>query len=143
MNRVKIQLPEKFQFSTTIKIRITDLNYGGHVGNDTFLSLVHEARQQFLNHFGYSELNIEGIGLIMSDAMIEFKAELKFGNEVCISVAATDFTRLGFDLYYQLEIVQPSGNMLAGKVKTGMLCYDYTARKLAAVPAAFQQKLNS
>ncbi len=57
MERIKIQLPEKFSFSTTIKIRITDLNYGGHVGNDVFLSLIHEARQQFLIAHGYSELS--------------------------------------------------------------------------------------
>ena len=54
MERIKISLPESFKFSTIMKIRITDLNYGGHVGNDSFLSLIHEARQQFLNHFNYS-----------------------------------------------------------------------------------------
>ena len=48
MERIKINLPETFTFSTIIKIRITDINYGGHVGNDSFLSLVHEARLQFL-----------------------------------------------------------------------------------------------
>lgn len=142
MNRVKLSLPEQFSFSTKIRIRITDLNYGGHVGNDSFLSLVHEARQQFLRHHGYGELEFEGIGLIMSDAVIEFKSELNFGDEVEIHVAATDFTRLGFDLYYKMEIVNPSGNILAGKIKTGMLCYDYTAKKVVAIPAAALNKLS-
>jgi len=36
MQRIKIDLPEFFSFTTPIKIRITDLNYGGHVGNDVF-----------------------------------------------------------------------------------------------------------
>ena len=76
MERIKIKLPEKFYFSTTIKIRITDLNYSGHVGNDVFLSLIHEARQQFLNYYGYSEMLFEGVELIMVDAAIEFKKEL-------------------------------------------------------------------
>jgi len=65
MQRVKIKLPDNFNFSTNIKIRITDLNYGGHVGNDSFLSLIHEARQQFFNFFGYAELKIENASLIM------------------------------------------------------------------------------
>ena len=39
MERVKIHLPDTFAFSTVSRIRITDLNYGAHVGNDTFLSL--------------------------------------------------------------------------------------------------------
>ena len=36
MERIKINLPEHFNFSTNIKIRITDLNYGGH-GNSCVL----------------------------------------------------------------------------------------------------------
>jgi acyl-CoA thioesterase FadM len=70
MERIKINLPEAFSFSTNIPVRITDLNYGGHVGNDAFLSLLHEARMQFLQQFGYSEMNVEGVGLIMSDVGI-------------------------------------------------------------------------
>jgi acyl-CoA thioester hydrolase len=141
MNRVKLTLPDHFPFSTRIKIRITDLNYGGHVGNDTFLSLVHDARQQFLKHHGYGELEFESVGLIMADAVIEFRSEINFGDEVDIHVVATDFTRLGFDLYYKMEIVHPDGNVLAGKVKTGMLCYDYPAKKVVSVPETAKNKL--
>ena len=76
MSRIRIELPSNFQFSTNISIRITDLNYGGHVGNDTILSLLHEARVQFLKSFGYTEMKFEGVSLIMSDVGIEFKKEL-------------------------------------------------------------------
>ena len=48
MARVKLQLPANFLFSTEIPIRISDINYGGHLGNDAVLSIVHEARIQFL-----------------------------------------------------------------------------------------------
>src|SRR5256885_16919008 len=102
MERVKINIRATFNFSTNIKIRITDLNYGGHVGNDSFLSLIHEARQQFLNHFGYSELKIENVSLIMADAAIEFKKELNYLNEIKISVAASGFDKYGFDIFYKL-----------------------------------------
>ena len=76
MNRIKINLPEIFSFSTTILIRVTDLNYGAHVGNDTVLSIIQEARQQYLLSKGYEELNIDGLGLIMADAMVEYKKEI-------------------------------------------------------------------
>jgi len=141
MNRIKVDIPQSFSFSTRIKIRITDLNYGGHVGNDTFLSLIHEARQQFFNHHGYSELNFDGHGVIMADAAIEFKSELNYGDEIAVSVAAKDFTRLGFDLYYKLEIIKDSGNILAGKAKTGMLCYDYDAKKVIGLSENAKNKL--
>ncbi|MCH5718100.1 acyl-CoA thioesterase [Niabella hibiscisoli] len=59
MARIKVPLPPHFTFSTSIAIRITDVNYGGHVGNDAILSIIHEARLQFLKALGYSEMNIE------------------------------------------------------------------------------------
>lgn len=43
MARVKIELPEKFIFKTEIPIRIDDINYGGHLGNDTVLFTYYEA----------------------------------------------------------------------------------------------------
>jgi len=141
MERIKVNLPENFHFSTIIKIRITDLNYGGHVGNDSFLSLIHEARQQFLNHFGYSELKIENVSLIMADASIEFKKELNYGNEIKISVTASGFDKLGFDLFYKIEIINNGNFILAGKAKTGMLCYDYQNKKLMPVPEEAKNKL--
>ncbi|MES2330973.1 MAG: thioesterase family protein [Bacteroidota bacterium] len=142
MNRIKIDLPENFKFSTTITIRVTDLNYGGHVGNDSFLSLIHEARQQFLISHGYKELEIEGIGLIMADVAIEFKKELNYGNTIKISVAAGGFDKLGFDLFYKMEIVSGEEITLAGKAKTGMLCYNYAEKRIVAVPAEVVKKLS-
>jgi acyl-CoA thioesterase FadM len=135
MERIKITLPETFPFTTSIAIRITDLNYGGHVGNDSFLSLIHEARQQFLQHYQYSEISFAGVGLIMADAAIEFKKELNYGDILKISVVATNFDRLGFDIYYQLEVDVAGKNILAGKAKTGMMCFDYTLKKKVPVPA--------
>ena len=134
-------MPDAFLFSTIISIRITDLNYGGHVGNDSFLSLVHEAREQFLRHFGYTELNVEGAGLIMADSAIEYKTELSYGDTIKISVAASGFDRLGFDLHYLLEVKSEDGWLVAGKVKTGMLCFDYAQKKKVSVPAKAIDKL--
>jgi acyl-CoA thioesterase FadM len=90
MGRIKIDLPQRFSFIALIPIRVTDLNYGGHVGNDTVLSIIHEARLQFLKHHGYTELNFGGEGLIMSDVAIEFKREIFYGDIVKASVAVTE-----------------------------------------------------
>jgi YbgC/YbaW family acyl-CoA thioester hydrolase len=141
MNRIKLTLPETFIFSTEIQIRITDLNYGGHVGNDSFLSLIQEARQQFLKIFGYAELDFEGLGLIMSDSVVEYKRELSYGDIVKISVQAADFDKLGFDLFYLLEIINRSEPIIAGKAKTGMICYDYNTKKKTSIPEIALQKL--
>ncbi len=142
MERLKLSLTTRFSFSTFISIRVTDLNYGGHVGNDTFLSLIHEARQQFLLHHGFAELSIAGVALIMSDVAIEFKRELNHLDRVKISVAAINFDRVGFDLHYLLEVEKEGTMLLAGKAKTGMLCYDYSRKKIMPVPAEVVKKLS-
>lgn len=143
MERIKIKLPANFTFSTTIKIRITDLNIGGHVGNDTFLSLLHEARHEFLKYHEYGETSFENVGLIMTDAALEYKRELVQGDEVKISVVADGFDKFGFDLFYKIEVVNAPDNNLAAKAKTGMICFDYANKKITPVPANARLKLQS
>lgn len=138
MARIRIELPEQFTFSTKIPIRITDLNYGGHVGNDTVLSLIHEARVQFLKHFDYDELNLDGVSLIMSDAAIEFKAETFYGDVITAFVAATNFSRVGFDLYYKLM----KEETLVSTAKTAMICYNYESKKVVSIPGKVKEKLS-
>ena len=141
MARIKVELPEQFAFSTTIPVRITDLNYGKHVGNDTILSMIHEARVQYLRQLGYGELDLAGVGVIMSDVGIEFKSELFYGDEVLVSVAAGDLSKISFDLYYKLEKRADDKTILVATAKTGMVCYDYGKKKVAAIPEEVAVKL--
>src|SRR5436190_22276758 len=98
MARIKIDLPGNFTFTTSIQVRITDINYGGHVGNDAVLSLIHEARMQYLKQLGYSELEFGGVGLIMADAAIEFRNELFYGDTVIVSVACAELSKVSFEI---------------------------------------------
>jgi len=140
MSRIKIEFPSQVAFTTEIPIRITDLNYAAHVGNDTILSIIHELRMQWLAHFGYTnELSIEGIGLIMSDVAIEFKSELFYGDSITGSLAVQNITRIGFDLYYRLE--KRKEHSLVALAKTGMVCFDYNKRKIVTVPRRLNDKL--
>jgi len=141
MARVRIQLPETFSFTTIIPVRITDLNYGNHVGNDSILSIIHEARVQFLKHFGLEELEFNGAELIMSDVVIEFKNELFYGDILIASVTATEFSKVAFEIYYKLEKETEGKKISVAFAKTGMVCFDYNTRKIAAVPGEARKKL--
>lgn len=141
MDRVKITEPPAYPFSTRIAVRITDLNYGNHVGNDSFLSLVHEARVQFMHWLGYDELDVEGFGLIMADAAINFRAELKYGDMVTIQVGAAGLSAVGFDLVYKMTAIRGDREILAGMVKTGMVLLNPATRRPAELPAVFREKL--
>ncbi|MFI5129261.1 MAG: acyl-CoA thioesterase [Chitinophagales bacterium] len=134
MARIKIDLPEKFSFSTNIPVRITDVNYGGHVGNDTVLSIIHEARMQFLKSYGYEEMEFEGVGMIMSDVGIEFRNELFYGDVVTAFVMIKEFSKVSFDIYYKLEKDTADKKTIVAIAKTGMVCYDYEKKKIMPVP---------
>ena len=88
MTRVKIEVPQRSMGTYHIPVRITDINYGNHVGNDAFVSIIHEARMQWLQQHGYTELNIESAGLIMSDLTVEFKNESFYGDQVEVKISA-------------------------------------------------------
>lgn len=140
MSRTKLQLPP-FSFSVSIPIRITDLNYGGHVGNDSILALLHEARIQYLRFHGYTELDLEGIGLIMSDVTIEFRHEIFYGEIVVISVVATDFSKISFDLYYKIEKTNKNMQQIIAVAKTGIVGYNYQLKKVASIPEKVKHTL--
>jgi len=139
MSRIQINFPNQNVFSTEIKIRITDLNYGGHLGNDSMLSILHETRVRFLKHFGYSEMNVAGVGIIMADAAIQFKTAAFYGERLKIEIAVGDFSRVSFDIYYRIL----SGTREVALAKTGIVFYNYETKKVAAVPQEFKIKFES
>lgn len=137
MARIQIPLPDTFIFSTELAVRITDINYGGHLANDALLSLIHEARVQFLKHFGFTEFDVAGSGIIMTDSATLYKAEVFYGERLVIEVGTGDPYKFGCDLFYKVSNKE-TGKEVA-RVKTGIAFFDYQKRKLAEMPEAFRQ----
>ena len=139
MARIKLDMPENYLFSTVLELRISDINYGGHLGNDAVLSLIHEARVRFLKQYGYTETDIEGSGIILSDTAIVYKAEGFYGDSIQIDVAVSDFSKYGCDLYYLLS--NHASAVEVAHAKTGIVFFDYQARKVNPVPETFRSNL--
>lgn len=115
-----------------ISVRITDLNYGGHLGNDGLLSLLHEARVAFLSSHGLSEVDCGGVALTMGDAAILYQAEAYAGDALYIDVAAGEPTKSGFRLFYRVSRAK-DGQKIA-LAETGMVCFDYELKKIKPLP---------
>jgi acyl-CoA thioester hydrolase len=144
MSRVRIDIPQSFPFQTQLTIRVSDLNYGGHLGNDKVLTLAHEARVAYLKSIGATELAIgEGAGLIMADAAIEFKAEAHLGDNIRISVAVTNLGRAGFDMIYKMDILLGESTRLMALVRTGMVSFNYARKKVVSIPEVFRNIVTS
>jgi acyl-CoA thioester hydrolase len=135
MARVKIELPKEFIFKTEIPIRISDINYGGHLGNDAVLSITHEARLRFLKQHNFTELNVGGAGIIMVDAGVQYKAEGFYGDIITVEIAVADITGVGCDIVYRCTN-KNTGTVIA-IVKTGIVFYDYDKKKVVSVPERF------
>ena len=134
MARVKVNIPENCIAAFTIPVRISDINYGNHVGNDSFVSILHEARVQWLHQHNFTELNIGGVGLIMSDLEIEFKKESLYGDIIEVQLSTGEISAISFELYYQLFASRNGERTLLANAKTGMVCYDYNNKKVTAIP---------
>jgi len=138
MARIKIIPPETFIFTTTIPVRITDINYGGHLGNDALLSIIHEARLQFLKNYGYSEIDIEGRSIIMADVAVVYKGEIFYGDTLRIDIAVNDFGRMNCDIVYRIS--NGESEKIVAYAKTGIVFFDYNARKPVSVPDRFRER---
>lgn len=135
MARIKIELPEKKLYDIDLAVRISDINYGNHLGNDSLVSILHEARMQWLRSLNFTELTIDGSGLIMSDLAVEYKAEAFYGDKLRVSIFVTEPSAVSFDLYYS---VLNQNKVLIARAKTGMVCYNYEKRKVVSIPESLK-----
>ncbi len=141
MARLTLDLPAWFPFSTELDVYVGHINYGGHLGNDSMLSLIHEARVRYLRHLGYTENDVEGAGLMMVDAVLIYRAEVFHGDRLVIEVAAGEMSRSGCDIFYRVTSRQ-SGKE-AARAKTGVVFFDYDQRKVTRVPPGFLAAVGS
>ena len=140
MTKLKIPLPKKFLFSTELKVRIGDINYGGHLGNDVIALYVNESRVQFLRFLGYeNEMNIEKLGMIMTDSTTVFKSEGFYGNRIKAQVTATNFERCSFDFVFLFHNISTGKDLAI--TRTGFVFFDYETKKVRSIPQPFLKKL--
>jgi acyl-CoA thioester hydrolase len=132
--------PAGAPFRVRYPVRIGDINYGGHLGNDKYLLLFHDARLAYLAGLGATEKDIGGgIGLIMSEAHVRFQAEIFLGDELEVSVLPRDVQASRFTLDYQVTRVGDGADAASGY--TTLVAFDYGRRKVTRLPATFQAAL--
>lgn len=139
--RIKINFPAPFIFSFQLPVRITDLNYGGHVGNDRLLAYAHEARMAFFAQWNFTEMNAGGNSLIMADSAIQYKGEGFYGDVLQIEICVGQISSISFDLFYKITTTRDEEIKEIAFIKTGMICFDYEARKIAEMTDLLREKL--
>lgn len=141
MQRIKIDLPEKFLLSTELAVRVYDVNFAGHLSNDSILSMIHEARILFLKNWGYSESDTEGAGIIMFDAAIQYKSQGYHGDVLLFEITVENFIKNGCDFFFR--ITNKSTGKEIARAKTGIAFFDYSLNRLIPVPQKFKLLIES
>ena len=141
MARLKLELPQKLLATVCIPIRITDINYGNHLAHNSLVEIIHEARVQFLNQHGFTELNVGGTALIMSELIVEFKNESFYKDLLQIKIFSGEITGVSFELFYEISVQTKEQKIIIAFAKTGMVCYNYDIKKVRAVPEKLKMLL--
>lgn len=123
-----------------IEVRVGDINYGGHMGNDKALLVFHDARLAFLESLGFNEKNIGGPAIIMRDAHVNFRKEVFLHDVLTIDVGVDDVTTTSFNMVYTVKRENDGTVVFLGS--TGLVAFDYSTRKVARIPEIFLERIS-
>jgi len=132
---IKVPRIENTIFSTLIEVRVSDINYGNHLGHDSAVSFFHEARVRFLKGLGYSELNIDGFGILITNLIVNYINEAFYSDKVTIKIGLGEVKKTSIDLIYNAQLYE-TDKMLANAITT-ITFYDFNKRKAARIPKGF------
>ena len=139
IGRVKITIPELQIYQSEIKVRVCDLNYGGHVGNHVFLDYCHTARMEYFKALNFSELDFSGQSLIMADSSVVYKSEVFFGDILDVNLFIGELNPYGFELIYQM--INKKSLIEVARAKTGLVFFNYDKKKIQKAPKNLNLKL--
>lgn len=139
MARVKIDNPEQYIFNIERIVGISDLNYAKHLDSVHMVQILHEARLQFLANLGFTEANVFGLGVVVTDLAVDFRSESFGGDCLIIDVGLDDFNRYGFDIC--MQVTNSALEKTVCQAKMGIVFFDFDKHQIAETPAAFNALL--
>lgn len=139
MARLKLDFPEDhYCYSTQLTVRVTDINAANHLGNDSMISMISEARARFLYEYGVQETAREAVAIIVTDLATIYKAEAHARDQLLFEVGVMDFNQYGGDIIFR--ITRPADGKLVAMAKYGFVFFNYQAGQVVPMPEDFRAK---
>ncbi|MDP6414789.1 MAG: thioesterase family protein [Gammaproteobacteria bacterium] len=139
MPRIKVSSPDQFLFSLERSVGISDVNYAKHLDSVAMVNILHEARLQFLASLGFTESNIYGLGMVVTDLAVDHRSESFANDRLIVDVGVSKFNRYGFDI--GMRVTNSALETVVCNAKMGVVFFDFDRHKIAQVPAAFKALL--
>ena len=132
-------------FSTTVVVLVNHLNYGNHLGYDSLLNILQEARMRWLKSLCQhaTEINIENdIGWMVREAHVIYHSEAHYGDELLIDLFISKNDRMSsFTLSY--EVYNNTTSLALASASTDLVCFDFTKSKPSRIPNLLLTSLQS
>jgi acyl-CoA thioesterase FadM len=139
MPRLTLEFPEEvFCFSTMLTVRVTDINGARHLGNDSMVSMLSEARARFLYDYGVREHEDIEVGTIITDLATTYKAEARAHDRLLFEVGLTDCNKYGGDIVFRVS--RPHDQMLVAMAKYGFVFFNYKHGQVVPMPDEFRSQ---
>ena len=137
--RLKRRDHYRFQYHTTIGIR--DVNYGGHLGNDTLVSILHDARVRMLNVLGATELDLgdSETGIIMNELAVNYRAEGRLLENITVHSDIDGIKTASFKICHLVT----RDEAVIAIAETGIVAYNYSENRISTLPQRFLEKLET
>lgn len=140
MERVKLNFPtDAVIHHHSVSVRVTDMNYGRHLGHDALVSLLHEARSQALMAVGYPEWDLAGYHSVVADLAVQYQSEARCPDVLVVETAIPDPAGKALSVYHR--VLADEGARLVATARLNLLVMDSTAGNPVAVPAEVVQAL--
>ena len=101
----------------------------GHVNNAVFSTYLEESRIGVLGDL---------IAFILARVEIDFRSELRMGEEVEVRTRCSRIGTKSFDLEH---VISASGGRIVAEAKSVLVSYDYALSKSVPVPAELRSRL--
>jgi acyl-CoA thioesterase FadM len=141
MARLQLSFPEdQFYYSTPMTVRVTDINAANHLGNDSMISMISEARARFLFEYGVPETERDGTGIIVTDLATTYRAEAFARDQLLFEIGVMDFNKYGGDIIFR--VTRPRDKKLIAMAKYGFVFFNYKTSQVVAMPEEFRNKFD-
>ena len=137
--RIQLAFPDDvFSFETEMPVRITDINGARHLGNDALISMLSEARAQFLASHGVAETDEHQVGIIVTDLATMYQAESFFPEMLRFEVGMMDFNKYGGDIVFR--VTKKDNGQAVALAKYGFVFFDYERKQVTPMPDSFRKR---